>query len=319
MSQTKLAIVVPCYNEEEALPSTIQQLSFVLNDLIEKNIISEESFLFFVDDGSTDKTWEILSEANKTSNGQIKGLKFICNFGNQSAIIAGLEAVKNLGIDCAITIDADLQQDETKIGEFVQKYQQGAEIVCGIRNNRKTDTLFKKCSSLMFYKFMNMLGTKIPANHSEYRLVSRKALEIISNYHETNLFLRGLFFEFGLKTEYVYFDVKARNSGHSKFNVVSLARLAAKGITSFSVRPLRFIFFIGFTLAFISFIIVILGIFHLILMKKPLIPGLELFEIFESFFAGLQILCIGIIGEYTGQVLQEVKARPRYIKDKELY
>jgi len=319
MSETKLAIIVPCYNEEEALPYTIERLMFIMNELIGKNEISGESFLLFIDDGSKDKTWDILSKANELSNGRIKCIKFISNFGNQSAILAGLETARELGIDCAITIDADLQQDETKIGEFVKKYQEGAEIVCGIRNNRDTDSFLKKCSSLLFYKLMNVLGTKIPANHSEYRLVSKKALDIISEYHETNMFLRGLFFELGLRTEFIYFDVKTRKYGQSKFNLVSLIRLAAKGITSFSVRPLRFVFLIGFTLAFVSFIIALLGIFCLIFAKKPLLPGLELFEIFESFLAGLQILCIGIIGEYIGQILQEVKARPHYIKDKELY
>ena len=319
MSEIKLAIVIPCYNEQDVLPYTIEKLSFVIDDLVQKGIITKESFLFFVDDGSKDKTWEILAEANKHSNGKIKCLKFTSNFGNQSSILAGLESAKDLGADCAITIDADLQQDETKIIEFVQKFQKGAEIVCGIRKNRKTDSLFKKFASLMFYKLMNILGTKIPANHSEYRLVSRKALDILSKYQETNMFLRGLFFELGLKTDYVYYDEKIRQYGQSKFNTLSLARLAAKGITSFSFRPLRFIFFVGFAFAFVSFLIVIAGILHLIFLKRPLVPGLELFEIFESFFAGLQILCIGIIGEYVGQILQEVKARPRYVKDIELH
>ncbi len=317
MSETKLAIVIPCFNEEEALPHTIARLQSLLNEYTGENLISSESFLLLVDDGSTDRTWEIIEEANKNSNGQVKALSFTCNFGNQSAILAGLETAHEMDIDCAITIDADLQQDEEKIRDFVLKYKEGAEIVCGIRNDRKTDSPLKKYPSLVFYKLMNMLGTKIPANHSEYRLVSRKALDIVANYHETNMFLRGLFFELGLKTEYIYFDVKSRQFGQSKFNFVSLLRLAARGITSFSVRPLRFVFLIGFAIAFVSFIVGLVGMYQLIFTNDRL-PGLKLFEIFQAFIAGLQILCIGIIGEYVGQILQEVKARPRYLKDKEL-
>lgn len=318
MRETKLAIVVPCFNEEEALPHTIERLLNLLNRYIKEGIISAESFLFFVDDGSKDNTWKIIEDAHQKYPNQVKGLSFTCNFGNQSAIIAGLEAVYKKGVDCAITIDADLQQDEEKIKDFVEKYQEGAEIVCGIRNDRKTDSIIKKIPSLMFYKLMNILGAKIPPNHSEYRLVSRKALDTISNYHETNLFLRGLFFELGLKTDYIYFDVKPRKYGQSKFNLVSLTRLAARGITSFSVRPLKFVFWVGFAIAFVSFIFGLVGLYQLIFTGDDRIPGLKLYEIVESFIAGLQILCIGIIGEYVGQILQEVKARPRYLKDKEL-
>ena len=317
MTDTRLAVVVPCYNEEETLPSTIERLLEVLDDLEKKQIINSESFIYLVDDGSRDKTWQIIEKSHEKNSQKVKGLKFTTNFGNQNAILAGLEGVYNLGVDCAITIDADLQQDENKIGEFVQKFQQGAQIVGGIRNNRKTDTFFKKSTAILFYKLMNVLGVKIQPNHSEYRLVSRKALEIISNYHEAHLFLRGLFYELGLKTEYIYFDVKARKFGESKFNVISLFRLAAHGIISFSVRPLRFVFLTGLAIASISFIVGLVGIYLLIVDGKHL-PGIRPVEVFEIFIAGLQILCVGVIGEYIGQILEEVKARPRHIKDKEL-
>lgn len=317
MTDTRLAVIVPCYNEEETLPSTITRLMEILDDLIAKNIISSESFIYFVDDGSRDKTWSIIEAAHNENANKVKALKFTTNFGNQNAIIAGLEGVHKLGVDCAITIDADLQQDETKIGEFVQKFQQGAQIVGGIRNDRKTDGFFKKYTAIFFYKFMNILGVKIQPNHSEYRLVGKKALEIISNYHEAHLFLRGLFYELGLKTEYIYFDVKARKYGESKFNLISLFRLAAHGIISFSVRPLRFVFLTGLAISTISFIVGLVGIYLIIVDGKHL-PGIRPFEIFETFIAGLQILCVGVIGEYIGQILEEVKARPRHIKDKEL-
>lgn len=317
MPDTKLAIVVPCYNEEETLPSTISRLIEILDDLVNKEEVSQDSFLYFVDDGSHDSSWQIIEKAYQDSPGKVKGLKFTTNFGNQNAIIAGLESVNKIGVDCAITIDADLQQDETKIGEFVKKFKEGAEIVGGIRNNRKTDGFFKKYSAILFYKLMNTLGVKLKPNHSEYRLVSKKALDIISNYHEANLFLRGLFYELGLKTDYVYFEVKKREHGTSKFNFISLFRLAAHGIVSFSVRPLRFVFLTGLAIASISFVVGLVGIYMLVINEKHL-PGLRSFEIFEIFIAGLQILCVGVIGEYIGQILEEVKARPRHIKDKEL-
>ena len=317
MSETKLAIVVPCFNEEETLPSSIVRLKEILDELISSDVVGENSFIYFVDDGSKDKTWEILENAHSSAPNHIKSLKFTRNFGNQRAIIAGLESVREMGVDCAVTIDADLQQDEAKIKDFVIKYQEGAEIVCGIRNNRKTDGFFKKSTAILFYKFMNILGVNIQPNHSEYRLVSKKALDIISNYHEANLFLRGLFYELGLKTEYIYFEVKKREHGDSKFNFISLFRLAAHGIISFSVRPLRFVFLTGFAISIISFIVGIVGFYNLVLNGKHL-PGLRPFDIFNTFIAGLQILCVGIIGEYIGQILEEVKARPRYVKDKEL-
>jgi len=317
MTDTKLAVVVPCYNEEETLPSTIERLIEIVDGLISLGIVSAESFIYLVDDGSHDSTWDIIENAHNSNPQRIKGLKFTTNFGNQNAIIAGLAGVNDIGVDCAITIDADLQQDETKIGEFVQKFQSGAQIVCGVRNNRKTDGFFKKYTAILFYKLMNILGVKLQPNHSEYRLVSKKALDIISNYHEANLFLRGLFYELGLKTEYIYFDVKARKYGESKFNFISLFRLAAHGIISFSVRPLRFVFLTGLAISSISFIVGLVGIYLLIVDGKHL-PGIRPFEIFDTFIAGLQILCVGIIGEYVGQILEEVKARPRHVKDKEL-
>ena len=317
MSETKLAIVVPCFNEEETLPSTITSLKEILDELIASDVVSENSFIFLVDDGSKDRTWQILESEHSKSPNYVKALKFTRNFGNQSAIIAGLDSVREMNIDCAITIDADLQQDETKIKDFVKKYQEGAEIVCGVRNNRKTDGFFKKFTAMFFYKFMNILGVNIQPNHSEYRLMSKKALDIISNYKEANLFLGGLFYELGLKTEYIYFEVKKRQHGDSKFNFISLFRLAAHGIISFSVRPLRFVFLTGLAISTISFVVGIVGIYNLVFNGKHL-PGLRPFDIFNTFIAGLQILCVGVIGEYIGQILEEVKDRPRYVKDKEL-
>ena len=207
--KTKLALIIPCYNEELAIKNTVEVLIKVLDGIIEKNKISKDSYIYLIDDGSKDKTWDVIEELSKTYKKRIKAVKFIRNYGNQKALIAGLLGVREIGCDCTISIDADLQQDENTIEKFIDEFHNGAEIVSGIRNDRKTDSLFKKIPALMFYKLMNILGVKIPPNHSDYRLVSNKALEILEKYSEKELFLRGFFHETGLKTSYVNFDVKA--------------------------------------------------------------------------------------------------------------
>ncbi len=311
-----LAIIVPCYNEELCVVSTVERLLEVKADLVHKNKISEDSYIYLVDDGSKDDTWKLISEMHNKFN-DVKGLKFIRNFGNQKALIAGYECVRNLGCDCAVSIDADLQQDECAIERFIDKYLQGADIVSGIRNSRKTDTLFKKTTAILFYKLMNILGAKIPMNHSDFRLVSKRALDIMELYPEKYLFLRGFFNEVGLKTEYVTFDVKARMAGESKFNFLKLMGLALNGITSFSVVPLRIISVLGFIMAFVSFIIGAETVVEKIFFHNT--PnGWATNIILLCFFGGIQICCLGIIGEYVGQVFREVKSRPRYIKEIEL-
>ena len=314
---TKLAIVVPCYNEELVIESTVETLVKLLNELILKGKISANSYIYLIDDGSSDKTWEIITRLNNTYNKKVKGGKFVRNYGNQKALIAGLLSVKEIGCDCAVSIDADLQQDEKVIENFIDEFHNGAEIVSGIRNDRKTDSLFKKLTALGFYKLMNLLGVKIPANHSDYRLVSSKALNILERYPEKELFLRGFFHEMGLKTAYVNFDVKPRELGCSKFNFISLMSLALNGITSYSTVPLRLISAIGLITVFIS---VCVGIETLwskyVSHSAP--DGWPTLVILIVFFGGLQIFFLGIIGEYLGQIFKEVKARPRYIKEDEV-
>ncbi len=311
-----LAIVVPCFNEELCIKSTVDKLIGVLSSLVHKNKISESSYIYFVDDGSTDASWDIISDLNK-ANCQVKGLKFIRNFGNQKALIAGYEGVRNLGCDCAVSIDADLQQDEWAIEKFVDKYIEGYDIVSGIRNSRKTDTLFKKTSAILFYKLMNMLGAKIPMNHSDYRLISKRALDVMEEYPEKYLFLRGFFNEVGLKTAYVNFDVKPRAAGESKFNFISLMGLALNGITSFSIVPLRIVSILGFLMALFSFVVGFETILEKIFFNNT--PnGWATTILLLCFFGGIQICCLGVIGEYVGQVYREVKGRPRYIKETEL-
>ena len=316
-NKTKLAIIIPCFNEELVVKSTVETLLRVLDDIAGKGKISEESYIYLVDDGSKDKTWDIIEDLHNTYGSRVKGTKFIRNYGNQKALIAGLLGVKNIGCDCVVSIDADLQQDENAIEIFVDEYHKGADIVFGIRNDRKTDSFFKKYTALCFYKLMNILGVKIPPNHSDFRLVSYKALEILEKYSEEGLFLRGFFHEIGLKTAYVHFDVKPRALGSSKFNFFSLTSLALNGITAFSIVPLRIIAVIGFLTVLGSFVFALEVIsekyfFH----TTP--NGWATLVILLAFFGGLQIFCLGIIGEYMGQIFNEVKARPRYIKDREL-
>jgi len=317
MQTSKLAVIIPCYNEELCIKKTALRLIEVLEDLINKNKITPDSYLYLVDDGSADKTWEIIEELHASYPQKIRALKFIRNYGNQKALIAGLEGVRKAGCDCAVSIDADLQQDENSIEKFIDEFHNCNDIVLGIRKNRKTDSLFKKTTALMFYKLMNTFGVKIPVNHSDYRLVSKRALDIMEQYHEKDLFLRGFFHEVGLKTAKVYFDVKPRFAGESKFNFIKLLALALNGITSFSIVPLRIVAVLGFFMALFAFLVGAETVFEKIFFNNS--PnGITTAIILLCFFGGLQIFCLGIIGEYVGQVYREVKSRPRYIAEKEL-
>ena len=316
MDKPTLAIIVPCYNEELCLEKTCSTLLALLDSLVNKNKISDNSYIYFVDDGSNDTTWQIIEDFHNKDS-RVKGLKFVRNFGNQKALIAGLEGVRNIGCDCCVSIDADLQQDENVIENFVDEYVKGADIVCGIRNDRKTDSFFKKVTALMFYKTMNILGAKIPPNHSDFRLVSKKVLDIMELYPEKYLFLRGFFNELGLKTAFVNFDVKPRFAGKSKYNFMSLMALALNGITSYSVVPLRFVAVLGFFMAFFGFIVGVETVIEKIFWHNS--PnGWATTIILLCVFGGIQLFCLGLIGEYVGQVFREVKSRPRYIKDVEL-
>lgn len=317
MKKPTLAIIIPCFNEELLVESTVSSLFEVINSLIEKGKILEDSYVYLVDDGSQDKTWSIIEKLHK-ENSLVKGTKFVKNYGNQKALMAGLLGVREIGCDCVVSIDADLQQDQWAIEKFIDKYSEGFDVVSGIRNGRETDSFFKKTTALMFYKGMNLLGAKIPVNHSDYRLVSKRALDILAQYTEKQLFLRGFFHEIGLKTAYVKFDVKPRMLGKSKYNFLSLLGLALNGITSFSIIPLRIIAILGFFMALFSFGLGIEVVYEKVILNSTP-KGWATQIVFLTFFGGLQLFCLGIIGEYLGQVYREVKARPRYIKDIELY
>ncbi len=317
MKNPILSIIIPCLNEEDSIPYTVSSLLNILKELEQTNQIDSNSFIFFVNDGSNDKTWELIQKFNKETNGKIKGIKFSRNFGNQKAIIAGLFEADKYNADCFITVDADLQQDENKIREFIEKYKNGAKIVCGIRNDRKTDGIIKKITALTFYKFMNILGVNIQINHSDYRLVSREVVQTLKNFPETNLFLRGIFNELGYKKDYVYFDVKPRKYGKTKFSFFQLYSLALNGITSFSLVPLRMVTVVGFIMALMSFCLGISAIIDYYVFHST-VSGWATIIVAIGFICGIQILCLGIIAEYLGQLFQEVKSRPRYIIEEEI-
>ena len=307
---SKLAIIIPCFNEEPVIQSTVETLLSIMDGLILNGKISDTSYIYLIDDGSKDNTWKVIEKLRQIYGDKIKGTKFIRNYGNQKALIAGLLGVREIGCDCVISIDADLQQDENSIEKFIDEFHNGADIVSGIRNNRKTDSLFKKTTAFCFYKLMNILGVKIPPNHSDFRLVSKHGLDILAQYPEEGLFLRGFFHEIGLKTAYVYFDVKPRLIGKSKFNFFSLTSLALNGITAFSIVPLRIIAAVGVITVIGSIMLTLEVLFEKYILHNAPSGWATL--------GGLQIFCLGIIGEYLGQIFNEVKARPRYIKEIEL-
>ena len=311
-----LAVIIPCYNEELCVKKTAEKLLLVFSDLIAKGKIQKNSYLYFIDDGSKDKTWNIIEELH-SSNPLIKGMKFIRNYGNQKALMAGLDGVREIGCDCVVSIDADLQQDEWSIEKFVDKYQEGYDIVLGIRNDRKTDSFLKKTTAELFYMTMNLLGAHIPMNHSDYRLISMRVLEIMKEYPEKSFFLRGFFNELGLPTAYVNFDVKQRMAGTSKYKFSTLMALALNGITSYSIAPLRFVALLGLFMGLIGFLMGLETIFEKIFLHS-MPSGFATTIVLMCAFGGIQLICLGIIGEYVGQLYREVKARPRYIKDLEL-
>lgn len=312
----KLVFVVPCYNEQEGLEICMKKLLSYTKNLEDNSKISTESFILLVDDGSVDNTFEVIEKLHNENN-KFKGIKFTKNYGSQNAILAGLEKAYELGADCAISIDADLQQELITVEKFLEEYKKGNDIVFGVRTKYLKKMILKSYFSKLFYKVISLLGAKIVPNHSEFRLVSSKALKILSNYKEHNIFLRGLFVDFGLKSTTVEYDIIDRAFGKTKFNYAKLTQLALNGITSFSIVPLRLVAIMGVTISFISFAIGIYALCTRYILKAYL-PHWTPEIVAIAFLAGIQIFCIGVIGEYLGMIYNEVKARPRYITDIEL-
>ena len=309
----KIAIVVPCYNEELVLKETSTRLLSICQRLREKYEDLDTSLLF-VDDGSRDKTWTIIQSLSE-SHPSVGGLKLAHNAGHQRALWAGLEwAAQHM--DAAISIDADLQDDVEVIPQMVEKFRSGADIVFGVRKERSTDTFFKKHTAQLFYKMMKNLGGEIVYNHADYRLMSSRSLKALMTFPEQNLFLRGMVKSLGFQQDYVYYDRAERFAGESKYPLSKMLSFALDGITSFSVRPLRCIVFLGLVFILMSIVVIIYALAAYIMGNT--LPGWTSLLISLWFIGGASLTAMGVIGEYIGKIYFEVKARPRYILDEEI-
>ena len=304
-----LYVVIPCYNEEEVLPETTKRMKEKLTNLIKNKKISSKSKVMYVNDGSKDKTWEMIKEINKKEP-LFTGVTLSRNRGHQNALLGGLMTAKNYA-DVVISMDADLQDDINAIDEMIEKYKDGCDIVYGVRSARKTDTFFKRFTAEGFYKFMKVLGVDVVYNHADYRLTSERVLEEFSNFKEVNLFLRGMFPLVGYKSDVVYYERSERFAGESKYPLKKMLNFAWDGITSFSVKPLRMICTVGFMILFISIAIMLYSIIRK--LTGNTVDGWTFLSISIWFIGGLQMISIGIIGEYIGKMYNETKQRPRFI------
>lgn len=309
-----LYVVVPCYNEEEVLTETTKQLEKKMNDLIQKKVISNKSRVMYVNDGSKDKTWELIEKINK-EHALFTGISLSRNRGHQNALLAGLMTAKEYA-DVVISMDADLQDDINAIDEMIEKYHNGCDIVYGVRSSRKKDTWFKKTTAQGFYKFMKLMGVDIVYNHADYRLTSKRVLEHFSNYKEVNLFLRGMFPLIGYQSDVVYYERNERFAGESKYPLKKMLNFAWDGITSFSVRPIRFILMLGIIIFMISCLMTLYCI--IVKLLGNAVAGWTFLACSIWMLAGVQMLSLGIIGEYIGKMYNETKARPRYIISRNL-
>lgn len=315
MKMDKLAIVVPCYNEEEMLKMSSEVLRGVLNDLIKKGKIAENSFILFVNDGSKDRTWELIEEEHNLYPVQIYGLKLAGNVGHQYALTAGLITAKDLA-DVTVSIDADLQDDVDVIEEMLDKYHAGNDIVYGVRKERKTDTFFKRTTAQGFYKVMDWMGVKTIYNHADFRLMSKRAVEYFSQFKESNMYLRGMMPLIGYQTDSVYYDRKERVAGESKYPLKKMLALAFNGISSFSVKPITMIMGLGM---FIIMCSILAAVYALVsYFAGNVAPGWTSLILSIWFLGGVQLIAIGMVGLYIGKIYMEVKQRPRYNIEKVL-
>jgi len=311
----KLGIVIPCYNEEEVLHETTKRLQSIFDEMISENKISKDSFVCYVDDGSKDNTWKLIEEFKNNST-TFKGIKLSRNFGHQNALTAGLMQLKD-SADALISMDSDLQDDINIVKEFVQKYKEGYDVVYGVREDRSQDTKFKRTTAEFFYKFQSFMGIETINNHADYRLLSKKALEALSHFKEVNLFLRGIVPLLGYKSCSVYYKRAERFAGETKYPLKKMILLALDGITSFSIVPLHMITIVGFILFLFSLMAIAWVMVEKFLFGNA-VQGWASTMISIYFIGGIQIMSLGVIGEYVGRNFQEVKRRPRYIIDKEI-
>jgi glycosyltransferase involved in cell wall biosynthesis len=309
MKNDILYLVLPCYNEEETLEDSHKKLSVFLGDLIKAEKISDKSMMLFVDDGSGDRTWEIISSLSE-SDPMVSGIKLAHNRGHQVAIYAGIEEATQYA-DVIITIDVDLQQDINAIPDFLTAYEEGCDVVYGVRNDRKSDGFFKKTTAALYYKLMRMAGADLIPNSADYRLLSKKAAEALMLYKERNLFIRGIVPDMGFKSSIVHFDVHERELGKSKYTLHKMLRLAADGITSFSIVPIRLILYFGILVLLYSIGVIIHDVY--VYLIGDTITGWASLQASIWFFGSVQLISIGIVGEYIGRIYMESKHRPRYI------
>ena len=309
-----LYLVIPCYNEEEVLYETASQLLALTDSMIRENLISPDSRIAFVDDGSKDKTWQIIEELSER-HVRVTGIKLAKNAGHQNALLAGMMTVRERA-DMIVSADADLQDDISIIRDFVIQYNNGNDVVYGVRSSRDTDSFFKRNTALLFYKMMRALGVDIVYNHADYRLMSRRAVDALSEFNEVDLFLRGLVPLVGFPSATVSYERKERFAGTSKYPLKKMLKFAFEGITSFSIKPIRLITGTG---AMISFFSILAAVYALISkIAGVTVPGWTSLMLSIWFIGGVQLLSLGLIGEYVGKVYQEAKHRPRYIIEKTL-
>ena len=304
----RLALVVPCYNEEAVMKISSEALRGVLQDLIGKKKISEDSFVLFVDDGSKDKTWELIEEEHRQHE-NVKGLKLAGNVGHQYALTAGLVAAKDCS-DVTVSIDADLQDDVSVIEEMIDKFHAGNDIVYGVRNDRSSDSFFKRFTAQSFYKMMAVMGVKTVYNHADFRLMSKRAVEQFSEYRESNLFLRGIMPLIGYQTDCVYYERKERVAGESKYPLKKMLALAFNGISSFSVKPISLITSLGIIIICMCFLAAAYALWSY--FTGHVTAGWTSLILSIWFLGGVQLVSIGLIGQYIGKIYIEVKQRPRY-------
>lgn len=314
MKNTVLYFVIPCYNEEEVLPDSAQKIRAKLAQLIRAEKISDKSRILMVNDGSKDKTWEIIRKLHKLDD-HFSGLSLSRNRGHQNALLAGLLYSKDY-CDISISMDADLQDDIEAVDEMISKYEGGCEIVYGVRNNRQTDTWFKRTTAELFYKMMHHLGVEMVSDSADFRLMSRRALIGLSEFKEVNLFLRGLVPMIGYKSDKVYYTRGKRLAGESKYPLRKMISFSIQGITSLSVRPIQMITNTGFLIFFVSIVFLIWGIVQK--LRGSTVAGWSSLIVSIWAIGGLILVSIGIVGEYIGKIYLETKARPRFLIDQVL-
>lgn len=313
MSDLCLAIIIPCYNEEAVLPEMSKRIGALLSGMIGQGLVGSRSYALLVDDGSRDNTWSQI-EALHTESPLFRGLKLSRNFGHQNAVLAGLHYADDA--DILISIDADLQDDPNAILQMVDKYKQGYDVVYGVRDDRSSDTWFKRRTALGFYRFLSIMGVESVYNHADYRLISRRVMDAFKDFTETNLYLRGMIPMVGFKPASVYYKREERYAGSSKYNLRKMLSFAWNGISSLSIRPLHFVTFCGFFVFILSILLTIYALVAYICFQTT--PGWASTVIPIYFLGGIQLLCIGLIGEYVAKIYKEVKRRPRFIVESDL-